>query len=140
MEKAILQCAYEANPAIIFLEGQSSLRNPAGPCGAELLCSSGAKSVVLQHSPGRKYFTCDSTQTYKIPDLEEEIYLIGYYGAKVKAVTLNSEGIEPTDLWPLKEELQEKINLPVIYPREEGVSRLLPLLKEIIQSEDHENN
>lgn len=137
MEKAILQCVEEVNPSIIFLEGQSSLRNPAGPCGAEFLCSSGAKYVILQHSPAREYFTCDTTKTYKIPCISEEIALVNYYGAKVIAITLNSEGIPQSELQQIKDDLQEKTKLPVVYPREEGVETLLPLLKEVMH---HENS
>lgn len=133
MEQAILRCAEEAKPSLIFLEGQSSLRNPAGPCGAELICSAGAKYVILQHSPGRIYFTCDTTHTYKIPDLMEELALINALGATVIAITLNSEGLESEEMKASKSELQEKTKLPVIYPREEGVQALLPLLEKLIQ-------
>jgi uncharacterized NAD-dependent epimerase/dehydratase family protein len=43
LEHAIVSCWKETNPAMIFLEGQSSLRNPSGPCGIELLISGNAK-------------------------------------------------------------------------------------------------
>lgn len=142
MEQAILRCVAEANPSLIFLEGQSSLRNPAGPCGAELICSAGANYAILQHSPGRKYFTCDSTKTYKIPDVLEEISLIHYLGAEVIAISLNSEGLAAEAMESSKYFFQEKTKLPVIYPREEGVQALLPILKKIISQEGDrsENN
>jgi len=41
---------------LILLEGQSALRNPSGPCGAELMLSGGARGVILQHAPARKFF------------------------------------------------------------------------------------
>ncbi|HEY3124082.1 MAG TPA: DUF1611 domain-containing protein, partial [Thermoanaerobaculia bacterium] len=56
LEHAILSCARELSPQVIFLEGQSSLRNPSGPCGSELILSGGARGVVLQHAPGRVLF------------------------------------------------------------------------------------
>ncbi len=52
LEHAIVSCARERSPDVIFLEGQSALRNPSGPCGSELLLSAGARGVVLQHAPG----------------------------------------------------------------------------------------
>ena len=35
LEHAIVSCWKETQPDILFLEGQSSLRNPSGPCGLE---------------------------------------------------------------------------------------------------------
>ena len=56
LEHAILSCARELAPEVIFLEGQSALRNPSGPCGSELILSGAARGVVLQHAPGRVFF------------------------------------------------------------------------------------
>ncbi len=53
VEHAIVSCDREAQPDIMVIEGQSSLRNPSGPCGAEFLLSGGARGVVLQHAAGR---------------------------------------------------------------------------------------
>lgn len=138
LEDAILRCVAEKNPELIFIEGQSALRNPSGPCGAELLLSAGAKYVVLQHSPARNYYTCDSTQTYKIGDLADEIALIRHYGAKVLAITLNSTDLPSERLQDIKRNIQETTQLPVFYPREEGVDALLPLLKNVIQLESRQ--
>ena len=54
VEHAIVCCDREAQPDIMIIEGQSSLRNPSGPCGAEFLLSGGARGVVLQHAAGRE--------------------------------------------------------------------------------------
>src|SRR5262245_38942271 len=54
LEHAIVECDRELAPDVMVLEGQSALRNPGGPCGAELLLGGGAKHVVLQHVPGRR--------------------------------------------------------------------------------------
>lgn len=43
LEHAIVACYEHEKPDVIFLEGQSSLRNPSGPCGSELLISGNAK-------------------------------------------------------------------------------------------------
>ena len=135
LEDAILRCVAEKNPELIFIEGQSALRNPSGPCGAELLLSAGAKYVILQHSPARTYYSCDSTQTCKIGDLEDEIALIRCYSAKVIAITLNSSDLPSEQLQDIKRNIQERTQLPVFYPREEGVDALLPLLKNVISLE-----
>jgi len=56
LEHAIVSCWKDMNPDILFLEGQSALRNPSGPCGLELLISGNAKQVVLIFAPKRKDF------------------------------------------------------------------------------------
>ncbi|HEY5701618.1 MAG TPA: DUF1611 domain-containing protein, partial [Gammaproteobacteria bacterium] len=91
LEHAIVTCDREANPDVMILEGQSSLRNPSGPCGSEFLLSGDAKGVILQHGAGREFFEGYETQGYLIPSLESEIELISYYGAEVLAVTLNGK-------------------------------------------------
>ena len=55
LEHAIVRCDREVEPDLIVIEGQSCLRNPSGPCGAEMLLSAAARGVVLQHAPGRDY-------------------------------------------------------------------------------------
>jgi len=128
LEHHILRCIAEKNPELILVEGQSSLRNPSGPCGAEMLLSAGAKYVILQHIPGREYFCTDSHKSYKIPSLSSEIELIKFYGAEVIAVTLNTNELGDSAL--------PTLDIPVICPRREGVSALLPLIKKIIESEN----
>ena len=61
---------------MILIEGQSSLRNPSGPCGAEFLLSGNCKGVLLQHAPGREYFDGLENLESLIPPIEEEIELI----------------------------------------------------------------
>ncbi len=46
LEHAIVCADKERSPDLIVLEGQSALRNPAGPCGAELMLSGGARGVI----------------------------------------------------------------------------------------------
>ena len=47
LEHAIVQCETQSHPDLIIVEGQSSLRNPLGPCGSEMLASGNIKGVVL---------------------------------------------------------------------------------------------
>lgn len=61
LEGAILACHRETDPDIILLEGQSGLRNPAGPCGAELILAGASQGVILQHAQ-----VGDSTKTWRI--------------------------------------------------------------------------
>ena len=84
-----LNKALTENPDLILLEGQSSLRNPSGPCGSELLCSAMAKGVILQYAPKQKYFLADyDRKILSIPPIEEELELIKLYGSKTLALTI----------------------------------------------------
>lgn len=116
LEGAILACAAAERPEIIFLEGQSALRNPSGPCGAELLVSAGARTVVLQHAPGRPLFEGFERRGHAVPPLDEELELIRLYGATVVAITLNDTGMEPQALARTAAELEERFAIPVVQP------------------------
>ena len=72
MEHAIVQCWEEAKPDIVFIEGQSSLRNPSGPAGAEWIVSAAADGVVLQHNPARKQYKDMEYYPAFLPDLKDE--------------------------------------------------------------------
>jgi uncharacterized NAD-dependent epimerase/dehydratase family protein len=91
LEHAIYQCYTEVRPSIIFIEGQSSLQNPSGPCGSELILSADADGVILQVLPKRTHFKGMENYPALIPSPEEEIKLIEMYGVKVLAVTVNTE-------------------------------------------------
>ena len=54
LERAVVACAREAHPDLILLEGQSALRNPSGPCGAELLLAAGASGRRPAARPGAR--------------------------------------------------------------------------------------
>lgn len=129
IERVIVECAAESNPDLILIEGQSALRNPNGPCGSEFILSGNVKGVVLQHAPGR---TCyDSTDT-PIPPISSEIELIGFYGAKVLAVTLNEENMSDADIEEYRRETEVKLGIPVVRPLKEGVDRLIPVIREFM--------
>ena len=132
LEKAIVACDQEAEPDIIFIEGQSALRNPSGPCGAELLLSADAKGVVLQHTPGRLCYEGTEELGCRIHDVESEVELIRKYGSKVLAITLNGEGMTTNELIAYQEALQHKMNIPVIRPLNDGVKALLPYIKSFV--------
>ncbi|MEY2745213.1 MAG: hypothetical protein RL112_255 [Planctomycetota bacterium] len=125
LERALLACARDEDPQVVFLEGQSALRNPAGPCGAELLLSGGARQVVLQHAPARRWY--DGTEQWgcAIPPVSDEIDLIARYGAEVVGLALNTEGLSNEAARAEARRLEAELGRPVVLPVEEGVGRLV---------------
>ena len=134
LERVIVQCDREAQPDLILIEGQSSLRNPSGPCGSELLLSADAKGVVLQHAPMRAFFTDLEELGCRLPAVPDEIRLIQMYGAKVLAVTLSDEGDDEEALRAYQRSLQREVPVPVIRPLREGVEALVPVVREFLAS------
>ncbi|WP_020587856.1 DUF1611 domain-containing protein [Desulfobacter curvatus] len=132
LEAAIVECAEKSNPDLMILEGQSALRNPLGPCGAEFIVSAGAKGVILQHAPFRKFFDTVEAFGCRLPTVEDEIKLIEMYGAKVIAVTLNGEGGSREDLIGYTEQLKTTTQLPVLDPLNDDLSTLLPVVRAFI--------
>lgn len=135
LEHAVVTCDQELAPDVMILEGQSALRNPSGPCGAELLLSAGARGVVLQHAPGREFFEGYEDEGFRIPPIEEELQLISLYGARTLAVTLNGEGVPPGELEKAQKELQERLALPVVRPLEEGVGAVASAVRAFAEEE-----
>jgi uncharacterized NAD-dependent epimerase/dehydratase family protein len=129
VETAILQCAKEASPELILVEGQSCLRNPLGPCGAEIVVSGNVKGVILQHAPFRTYYDDLAHIGCLLPELATEIRLMEMYGTRVLAVTLNGEGGSPDQLAAYAKTTQEQLGIPVIRPLEDGVKDLLPVIR-----------
>jgi uncharacterized NAD-dependent epimerase/dehydratase family protein len=124
MSHAILNAYLQENPDLILLEGQSSLRNPSGPCGAEFLRSGNAKEVILIHKPKKKYF--DSRADWgEIPSVASEIKLIHEYGSKVIALMLNTSGLTTEEAKSFKKFYNMELAIPVILTLEEGVEGLV---------------
>lgn len=133
LEHAIVSCWKALNPDILFLEGQSSLRNPSGPCGLELLISGNAKHVVLIFAPKRKYF--DNEKHWgAIPTVESEIELIEKLGSKVIAVAINTENCTSEEAFLYQKEYAANLGLPVLLPIQEGVTPIIPVIKALIKS------
>lgn len=116
LEHAIVKCDREASPDLILVEGQSSLLNPAGPCGAEFLLSGNIKKVIYQHAPFRKYHDGLEEVGVRLPRIEDEFKLIEMYGAEVIAIALNSSGSNPEQLQRVKRELEGRFKVPVFDP------------------------
>jgi uncharacterized NAD-dependent epimerase/dehydratase family protein len=133
MEHAIVSCDREQSPDLIVIEGQSSLRNPSGPCGAELLVSGQARGVILQHAPGRRCFR--GREGWPLPSLAEEIQLIRLYGAEVLAVALSSEGMTPAALAEAQRAMSAELGLPVIRPLDDGLGPLVPVIRRYLEAQ-----
>lgn len=131
LEHAIVSCWKETNPAIIFLEGQSSLRNPSGPCGFEFIISGNAKQVILVTAPKRKYFD-DDPHWGEIPSVESEVSLIEALGAKVIALVLNTTGCGTEEIKQYRTKYEQSLNIQVLLPLEEGVHHFIPTLKALL--------
>jgi len=135
LENAIIQCDKNEKPDLILLEGQSSLRNPSGPCGSEFICSAMAKGVILQYAPKQKYFLADDgRELWLIPPIEEELELIRLFGAQTLAVTLNSSRLTIKELYSEQKSLENSLGVPVVCPREDGMERVIPIIEEFIKS------
>lgn len=132
IEKAIVQCAREAQPDVILIEGQSSLRNPSGPCGSEFLLSGQAKGVILQHAPGRH---CFEGSDVPINGVDTDIEMIRLYGSEVLAITLNEEELDEAGMRAAQAELRERTGLPVVRPLKEGVGELVPVVRRFVGGE-----
>ncbi len=132
LEHAIVSCWKEAQPDILFLEGQSALRNPSGPCGVELLISGNAKHVVLIFAPKRKYFD-NEAHWGEIPSVASEIEIIQKLGSKVIAVAVNTEHCTDEEAYAFQKEFTVSLGLPVLLPIQEGVAPVIPILKALMQ-------
>lgn len=132
LEHAIVSCDRDLSPDVIFLEGQSGLLNPSGPCGAELILSAESRGVILQHAPGRPYHDDQEHLHNKIAPLAQQIALIEAYGTRVLGITLNDEGIAPTDREPVRAAIERETGLPTVWPLTDGCARLVPAVRALV--------
>ena len=132
LEHAIVSCWKETKADLILIEGQSALRNPSGPCGAELLISGNAKQVILVHAPKRKYYD-DINEWGSIHSLASEIELINMYGSRVIAVAINTEHCSTEEAFAFQKEYEVSLQLPVLLPLQEGVEKLMSLIQSLVK-------
>jgi uncharacterized NAD-dependent epimerase/dehydratase family protein len=134
MEHAVVTCYHEAKPDIIFIEGQSSLRNPSGPAGSEWIVSADATAVVLQHHPPRKQYKDMEFYPAYIPDPKDEIALIKIYGAPTVALTVNTAKMKESEARDYARRYEKELNIPVVLPLEDGVDSLVPVFEKLIRN------
>lgn len=137
LEGAVLACVREQNPDLIVIEGQSSLRNPSGPCGAEILLSARARGVILQHAPARRYFDDYEHLELEIRPLAGELELIRMYDSRVLAICLNTQGLNPEQARAEQARLQSQTGLPVVLPLEDGVAALIDPVRTFMKEYEH---
>lgn len=128
LSNAIIAAYENERPDVILLEGQSSLRNPSGPCGPEFLISGNAKYVVLVHEVKKQYFD-DLKSWGPLPSVESEIALIKAYGSEVIALSLNTRDCTLEEAKTAQATLSASLGIPVLLPLEEGVEAILPILR-----------
>jgi uncharacterized NAD-dependent epimerase/dehydratase family protein len=133
LEHAAVSCYRETGAELIFLEGQSALFNPSGPCGAEYLLSGNAKHVVLVHAPKRIYFDHDP-KWGEIPSIEKHRQLLELYGAQLIGLALNTEHCTREEAFEFQRAYRERLGVPVLLPLEEGVGDLVPVLRGVIRA------
>lgn len=133
MEHAVVTCYKETKPDIIFIEGQSALRNPSGPAGAEWIVSADADAVVLQHHPARKQYKDMEYYPAYLPELRDEVALIKMYGAPTVAITLNTAKMAVDDARAAAAKYEQELGIPVVLPLEDGLQALVPVFKQLIE-------
>lgn len=133
MEHAVVSCYHEAKPDIIFIEGQSSLRNPSGPAGAEWIISASADGVVLQHNPPRKQYKDLEFYPAYIPAIKDEIALIKIYGAPTLALTVNTAKMTTEEARVYAAKNTKELGIPVVLPLEDGVDSLVSIFVDMIK-------
>lgn len=139
LEHAIHTCYQETNPDLILLEGQAGLRNPSGPCGSEYLISANAKRTVLVFAPKRTYYV-DDPSWGPLPSIESEIELIRMYGSEVIALALNTTGCSTEEAFGFQEKLEQQFGIPVLLPIQEGVGKLVPLLRPLVKQQQPDSS
>jgi uncharacterized NAD-dependent epimerase/dehydratase family protein len=135
LEHAIVQCDRELSPDVIFLEGQSALRNQSGPCGAELVLSGEARGVILQHAPARHCYEDQEHLGNVIPPVTDEIALLGFYRTRVLGLSLNHHDLPAERREPARAELQRTTGLTAVYPLLEGADALVPAIRAYLQEQ-----
>jgi uncharacterized NAD-dependent epimerase/dehydratase family protein len=133
MEHAIWECYQNEKPDIIFIEGQSSLRNPSGPAGAEWIVSADADGVVLQHNPARTRYKDMEYYPADIPSPKDEVELIKIYGAPTVAITINTSKMTTEAARAYAAQYKKELGIPAILPLEDGVDALIPIFEELIK-------
>lgn len=133
MEHAIWTCYQEEKPDIIFIEGQSSLRNPSGPAGSEWIVSAEARAVVLQHNPARKQYKDMEFYSAYIPSVKSEVDLIKMYGGSTVAVTINTMKMTEAEAREAAKNYEQELGIPAVLPLEDGLERLVPLFEKMIK-------
>ncbi len=127
IEHAVWSAWDYSHPDAIVLEGQGSLLNPAYPGGYELLAAAQPDVVILQHAPTRKHY--DGFPQFAIQPLSRQIQAIEVVSGKpVVAITVNHEGIPPSQVPLVCAQISESTGLPAVDVLLEGADRVIEAL------------
>lgn len=135
LEAAILQCWEKEQPDIILVEGQAALRNPSGPCGAEMLVSGRADACILVHPAGRGFHK--GWDGYRIAPLADEMALVKAYGVPTIGIALNTKSITSEEAKLIRKKTSQELALPISLPLESGVDSLVDSIQEFLQNWSH---
>ena len=128
IEHAVHQAWTNEHPDLIVIEGQGSLMNPAYPGGFEILAAGRPDFVILQHAPKRlEYDGFPGYPLHPLPQQIEAIELIS--GKKVIAITVNHEGMTPSEIEPACAQIRKETGLPAFDVLAQGPGDLTELIK-----------
>lgn len=127
IEHAVVSAYQNESPAVIVIEGQGSLMNPAYPGGFEILAAGRPDFVVLQHAPTRKEY--DGFPGYRLHSLAEQINAIKVVSGKdVIAITLNHEGLADGEIDAACAAVTQETGLPCFDVLARGAAELTELI------------
>lgn len=134
VEHAVWTAWSETHPAVIVVEGQGSLMNPAYPGGFEILAAARPHFIVLQHAPARAEY--DGFPGYPLHPLERQIDIIERLSNKpVVAVTLNHEGLTEDEIPDVCAEIERTVGRPVFDVVRDGAVELALAVQEATGSQ-----
>lgn len=132
IEHAVHEAWKNEQPDVIVLEGQGSLMNPAYPGGFELLAAGRPDYVILQHAPRRIEY--DGFPGYILHPLDHQIKAIEFIsGRKVIAITVNHEGMEPSEIPAACEQITHQTGLPAFDVLHDGPGGLMQTIHRLIR-------
>ena len=132
IEHAVWSAWTRLRPAVIVLEGQGSLLNPAYPGGFELLAAARPSCAVLQHAPARQEY--DGCPGFALHPLERQIQAIEVVSSRpVAAVTVNHEDLTPHQTRQACARIHDQTGLPAVAPLLDGVAPVVDALLPYLQ-------
>ena len=131
IEAAVIECYENEDPDYIVIEGQSSLKNPSGPCGSEFIISARLDGVILQHHPAREHYKDMDYYPAHVSNPAEEIELIRMLGAPTIGMALNTSGLNEEESRAYQQIFEAELDIPVVLPLYEGVDRLVEACKKL---------
>lgn len=134
LEAEVVRAYEETLADAIVVEGQGSISHPAYVCGTRaVLMATMPSGIVLQHAPGR------TTRNYRreevnwpMPTIDSEVRMLELYSdAKVIALTLNHENLEPKQIDATVREWESAYGLPACDPLLHGCDKLVAAVRSL---------